>query len=66
MSKFESRLAARRKVSGATMVEYAILVAVFAIGLIVAVAAMQDSVEDGFEGVRSALCSAEAVNCEGS
>lgn len=62
MKKMRSIFQKKRE-SGATMVEYAIMVAVFAVALIAAVTAMRGAVQDGFEGVTAAICAASGVDC---
>ncbi len=45
----------RKSQGGATMVEYAIMVAVFAVALIASVTIMRGAVEEGFESVCTAI-----------
>ncbi len=45
----------RKNQRGATMVEYAIMVAVFAVALIATVVIMRGAVEEGFTGVCEAI-----------
>ncbi len=54
----------KKKESGATMVEYAIMVAVFAIFLIAAVIVMRGAVDEGFRQVCEAIAEEVSdVNC---
>lgn len=53
--KFIRTTFSRKNQEGATMVEYAIMVAVFAVALIATIAIMRGAVEEGFLGVCDAI-----------
>lgn len=59
MTKFLARF--RKDESGATAIEYGLIAAIVGIGIITAVTAMKDELNATFEGVESALSTANGA-----